>query len=78
MRQPQPENNDPGLDLAGCGPSSQACVWTLAPAPGPKREARHGSEALRRLGRVAARLRVTAHALAMPAIATVLIQGVVL
>ena len=78
MRQPQPENNDPGLDLARCGPLGEACVWSPAPALGPKREARHGSEALRRLGRVAARLRVSAHALAMPAIATVLIQGVVL
>jgi hypothetical protein len=44
---------------------------------GAKHERGQGSRLLRRLGRLAAHARVTAHAHAVPAIATVLIQGVV-
>ena len=51
---------------------------TLTAAPEATREPRHGPELLRRLGRLAARVRVTAHVHAVPAIATLLIQGVVL
>ena len=50
----------------------------MTPATTAKPWRRRGGEALRSLDRLVARARVTAHAYAVPAIATVLIQGVVL
>ena len=47
-------------------------------ALGGRPEKRHAAQLMRRLGRLAARARVTAHVHAVPALATLLIQGLVL
>lgn len=77
MRPLQTEN-DSRLDPAGYHPSAAADLWTMTAAPGAKRETRRGTRFLRRLGRLAAYASVTAHVHATPAIATMLMQGVVL
>lgn len=61
-----------------CADPTGATVQTLTAVRGGRRERRHASALFQRVGRLAALVRVRAHAHAGPAIATALMQGLVM